>query len=142
MLGLAVSLLIVPRSFAAQDDPFAAFKLLGERTECVVERLARSSPSGSNSGEDDTDSKQQFAQLEVGELLSDAEARWAYDCAREDIAAAYQRARLSEFDRYQAWSIFSSSAYLSETHGGRYVNNYANAVAAEGYADTDSEQPI
>ena len=37
--------------------------------------------------------------------------------------------------QYVGWTNFATSPYISATHGGRYVNNYANGSAYGGYED-------
>ncbi len=40
---------------------------------------------------------------------------------------------MPQVKNFTNWKIFNSSTYLSETHGGRYLNNYANEIAASTY---------
>lgn len=107
----------------AQDNPFADFKLLGETTDCTVARLAQGSQDKGKIliGEAD------------GEMLSDAEAQLAYDCARPTLQAAYARSGIPAAVGYTAWTRFSAFPYRSATHGSRYVNNYANDIAVPYY---------
>jgi len=62
--------------------------------------------------------------------LTDAEAAAAYDCARPAMAAAYARSGLAAARDYPAWRRYSTGPYASATHGGRYVDNYANPAGA------------
>ena len=55
------------------------------------------------------------------------EAEAIYRELRPDMAAAY---RLAGVEAYRGWRRYNSAPYLSATHGQRYVNNYANAIAA------------
>ena len=65
----------------AADNPFAAFKLLGETTDCSVPRLAQNAP----------ETKDQLIDDSGGQSISDEEAREAYQCAIVKMQAAYAR---------------------------------------------------
>ena len=65
--------------------------------------------------------------------ITDAEAGDAYACIKEALAKAYARAGVASVAGYQGWPAFNTVAYQSATHGGRYVNNYANATGAASY---------
>ena len=64
----------------------------------------------------------------VAELTA-AEARKAYDCLVEDLVAGYSKSGLTVASHYKDWKNYSSQPYVSDTHGGRYVNNYGNTSA-------------
>lgn len=57
----------------------------------------------------------------------------AYNCLKADIITAYAKVGNSQVKDFTNWKLFNSSTYLSDTHGGRYLNNYANATAAQEY---------
>jgi len=61
------------------------------------------------------------------------ELRAVYDCLRTDMAAAYDKAGLTYVSNYQSWTNVAIAPYESATHGGRYVNNYTNAVGEPRY---------
>jgi len=61
--------------------------------------------------------------------LTDAEARQAYECIQETLYGAYAKSGLKVASAYPKWTRYSRIAYQSSTHGGRFVQNYANAVA-------------
>ena len=65
----------------------------------------------------------------VAELTA-GEARKAYDCLIKDLVAGYAKSGLAVASHYKDWNVFSNQPYVSDTHGGRYVNNYGNALAA------------
>ncbi len=65
--------------------------------------------------------------------ISDKEADMAYNCLKADIIAAYSKVNKPQIKNFTNWKIFNTSSYLAETHGGRYLNNYANATAAPVY---------
>ena len=64
-----------------------------------------------------------------GTELSDAEAVAAYDCLLNELKAAYAKSGNDIAVSYASWPRYSKQSYLSDTHGGRYVQNYANAKA-------------
>ncbi len=57
--------------------------------------------------------------------LTDAEAKAAYICVLKEMKAAYAKSDGPAIS-YASWPHYSSQAYQSATHGGRYVHNYAN----------------
>jgi hypothetical protein len=61
--------------------------------------------------------------------LSVAESTAAYDCIKGILKAGYAKSGLDTAEHYQDWKRFSRVAYQSATHGGRFVQNYANARA-------------
>ena len=65
--------------------------------------------------------------------ITDAEADLAYNCLKAEIIAAYSKVDMPQIKNHTNWKIFNSSTYLSETHGGRYLNNYANSIAESAY---------
>ena len=64
----------------------------------------------------------------VAELTA-GEARKAYDCLVKDLVAGYGKSGLTVAGHYKDWKNYSSQPYVSDTHGGRYVNNYGNTTA-------------
>jgi hypothetical protein len=61
--------------------------------------------------------------------LSDADALSIYDRIRDDMAAAYRLSGDPVARQFHSWRRYNRAPYLSATHGDRYINNYANAVA-------------
>ncbi|MFQ5784525.1 MAG: cytochrome P460 family protein [Alphaproteobacteria bacterium] len=67
--------------------------------------------------------------------LTDEEATAAYQCIKGALKAGYSKSGLTSAtglaiaEGYQDWQRYSTRPYRSETHGGRYVQNYANTVA-------------
>ncbi|WP_298817308.1 cytochrome P460 family protein [uncultured Roseibium sp.] len=68
--------------------------------------------------------------------LTGAEASAIYDDLKNRLAASYAMSQLKEIEEYQSWPLFNTAPYISATHGQRYVNNYANAIASN-YADLE-----
>ena len=65
--------------------------------------------------------------------LTTAEVRAAYDCLRGEMVAGYARSGMQTASFYKDWAIYNSQPYVSDTHGGRFVNNYANVVGSQKY---------
>ena len=65
--------------------------------------------------------------------ITPAEARAAYKCLIGEMTAGYAKAGLKTVGGYTGWTRVNTSPYQSATHGGRYVNNYANKHAAARY---------
>ena len=61
--------------------------------------------------------------------LSGEEIRAAYGCLKGEMRAAYSMSGENGASEYQDWANYNTQPYVSATHGGRYVNNYANARA-------------
>jgi hypothetical protein len=66
-------------------------------------------------------------------MLTNGEAKAAYDCLKDDIRAAYLKSCHPVARAFRSWTRFSISPYPTEAHGSRYLLNYANAVAAPVY---------
>lgn len=58
--------------------------------------------------------------------LKPDEAIAAYECLKPEMGAAYTKSGHAGATTYAGWPSFNSRPYVSATHGGRYVNNYAN----------------
>ncbi|MCH7806935.1 MAG: hypothetical protein IH995_07315 [Proteobacteria bacterium] len=61
--------------------------------------------------------------------LSGEEIRATYGCLKGEMKAAYGMSSENGASEYQDWANYNTQPYISATHGGRYVNNYANAAA-------------
>ncbi len=61
--------------------------------------------------------------------LSPDEAATVYARIVDDMADAYAMSGDPSAVNYRRWQAFSRSPYPSETHGGRYVSNYGNALS-------------
>ncbi|MET1415849.1 cytochrome P460 family protein [Roseibium sp. HPY-6] len=62
--------------------------------------------------------------------LSKEEAQRIYAGLKDRMSSLYAIADLPAIEGYQSWTLFNDAPYISATHGRRYVNNYANAIAA------------
>jgi hypothetical protein len=65
--------------------------------------------------------------------LTDAESATVYECLQDYMQAAYGVAANPAGGQFLSWTAFSLVPYVSDTHGGRHVMNYANPTAAPGY---------
>ncbi len=65
--------------------------------------------------------------------LTEAELIAAYDCVSPYMAEAYARSSHEAAAAYRSWTRFSRTAYPTEAHGVRFMNNYANDVARDAY---------
>jgi hypothetical protein len=63
--------------------------------------------------------------------LTHAEAMAFYDTIAAEMAHGYAVSRDATARRFQKWRRFNGAPYKSATHGNRYVNNFADPVAAE-----------
>ena len=59
--------------------------------------------------------------------LSAAQANAAYACIKGSLKAGYAKSGNQWVTAYQSWTNYAAMPYVSDTHGGRFVNNYANA---------------
>jgi hypothetical protein len=59
--------------------------------------------------------------------LSAAQAKAAYACIKGSLKAGYAKSGNQWVKAYQSWTNYATQPYVSDTHGGRFVNNYANA---------------
>ena len=62
--------------------------------------------------------------------LTMAEANSVYDCLKAELTAGYGKSGDKNAAIFVGWSRYNNRPYVSDTHGGRFVNNYANAQAA------------
>ena len=60
--------------------------------------------------------------------LTAAEASAVYDCMTPEIRAAFAKSGNRWAKQYAGWTRYNKQPYVSGTHGGRFVNNYANAT--------------
>ena len=58
--------------------------------------------------------------------MTDAEAVAAYDCLLKEMAKSYGKSDNALAVNFTSWRRYSRVPYVSATHGGRYVHNYAN----------------
>ena len=76
--------------------------------------------------------------------LTDAEATKTYNELLPDMLERYGKAGDSISAEYSSWKRFNSAPYISGTHGKRYVNNFANDIAAQSYGKYEelTEMPV
>lgn len=61
--------------------------------------------------------------------ITKAEALAAYDCLMNEMQAAYAKSGNAFAAQFVKWRLYNNRPYVSDTHGGRLTNNYANAAA-------------
>lgn len=63
--------------------------------------------------------------------VTDQEAEAAYRCILPKLQEAYAKAADEPgATDYHTWKRYNTTAYISGTHGGRFVNNYANETGS------------
>lgn len=65
--------------------------------------------------------------------LTDSEARDAYACVQAAMAEGYAKSGHRWASAYSSWKNYAARPYVSDTHGARFVNNYANERGAANY---------
>ncbi len=68
--------------------------------------------------------------IEKPAILSPPVAQSIYENAVDDMAMGYALSAYSPARDYGNWRRYNAFPYLSATHGNRYVNNFANDIAA------------
>jgi hypothetical protein len=65
--------------------------------------------------------------------MTDEQATAEYEKILPALKAAYAKSGVAASTDYFDWKRFNTAPYKSGTHGQRYVNNFANTVAEDGY---------
>ena len=60
-----------------------------------------------------------------------------YDCLKPKLVKAYRSTGHWSANKWGKWNRFSKTAYRSDTHGGRFVQNYSNKIGAKAYGQYD-----
>jgi hypothetical protein len=81
-------------------------------------------------GEEAVQPREHFKINRPGELAKD-DANIDYNSIVDGMARAYIASGDRTAARYRSWRRFNDAPYLSDTHGNRYVNNYANPIAVD-----------
>lgn len=114
---------------------------IGAVASVVVALAAFAVPAdgkGSNGAEPP---KEHFAITESARL-SPEDARIAYNSLADKMARGYIASGDATARHYRGWTLLNEAPYASAAHGNRYVNNYANALAARaGYGTPGAEVP-
>jgi hypothetical protein len=82
-------------------------------------------------GKEAVQPREHFKINRPGELAKD-DANIDYNSIVDGMVRAYIASGDRTAAHYRGWRRFNDAPYLSDTHGNRYVNNYANAVAVDG----------
>ncbi|SMO68758.1 cytochrome P460 family protein [Ruegeria faecimaris] len=72
--------------------------------------------------------------------LTKDDAREIYDSLQRRMARGYAAAQLDLLLNYQNWPLYNDAPYISETHGRRFVNSYANRMAYNYATLTEGEK--
>jgi hypothetical protein len=81
-------------------------------------------------GEEAVQPREHFKINRPGDLAKD-DANIDYNSIVDGMVRSYIASGDSTAARYRGWVRFNDAPYLSDTHGNRYVNNYANAIAVD-----------
>ncbi len=79
--------------------------------------------------------------LPRSDALPPAKAKDIYQAARKALAYGFAHHRMPLPKNHPGWRRYNATPYLSDTHGNRYVNNYANSKAAKaGYGELTADR--
>jgi len=73
--------------------------------------------------------------------LTPEEATAAYDGLLAELKETYAESGIAASKTYLLWPRYNTAPYVSDTHGGRYVNNYASPMANT-YGDYENGEPV
>jgi hypothetical protein len=80
--------------------------------------------------------EKEHLRIDIDGPLPPAKAEEVYNRVKGDMADGYAPAKDAIIKAYPRWQRFNIAPYLSDTHGNRYANNFANARAAKaGYGE-------
>ncbi len=102
--------------------------------------IASGRPAGAQAG-DPLRPKRHF-QIQRPAQLTKTEAVTIYQNIGSEVAQGYAVSGESAALEYPKWRRFNDAPYKSKTHGNRYVNNFANAIAAETYGHMRPHQAM
>ncbi len=74
--------------------------------------------------------------------LSAAEMKSLYDCLKPGLTKAYKSNGHWAANKWANWERFSKVGYRSDTHGGRFVQNYSNKIGAKAYGKYDATKKM
>ncbi len=86
---------------------------------------------------DDAAQPKRHFKIKKPAVLTNAEALSIYDNVADQMVRGYAASQEPTAEDYRQWRRYNTAPYRSATHGNRYVNNYANAKAAD-YAETQT----
>ena len=75
--------------------------------------------------------EKEHLRIDIDDPLPPAKAEEVYNRVKSDMADGYAPAKAAIIKAYPRWQRFNIAPYLSDTHGNRYANNFANARAAK-----------
>jgi len=137
----------MPTSFLrVASNPCAAKTPCGARKSaargCLIPRLAKANPCAAKNPCAAANPCGPCGAAKPAELTQ-TEANAAYACLRGQLKAAYAKSGHPAAKAYMSWKNYATTAYSSSTHGGRFVNNYANPKAkAYGKFEQSGKMPV
>lgn len=87
--------------------------------------------TGSSLEAQDSAAPEEHFSVDTPGALSPEEASDLYDRIINDMVDAYSLSQDPSASGYRRWRQYNMAPYQSATHGSRYVNNYANALARD-----------
>jgi len=76
--------------------------------------------------------EEEHLRIELDGPLPPAKAEEVYNKIKRNMADGYAPAKDPNVKAYPRWQRFNIAPYLSDTHGNRYANNFANPTAVKG----------
>jgi len=86
---------------------------------------------GMVAAQDDFARPERHFRVERPASLDKQDAMTVYNRILDDMVAGYMVSRDPTARRYRGWRRYNLAPYRSATHGERFVNNYANGIAAD-----------
>ncbi|MDX1539907.1 MAG: cytochrome P460 family protein [Geminicoccaceae bacterium] len=110
-------------------------------TACLAGLACLGLPAGHAQDVDFARPERHF-KVERPAALAGPDALIVYDRIVGAMVDGYELSRDAVALEYREWRRFNRTPYRSATHGERYVNNYANQVAAPIYGALDDDQAM
>ena len=77
--------------------------------------------------------------------LDDAEVTALYDCIKDQMAEAYAKSDVAGAGAFRSWTATATRPAVAGPHGERFLNTFANDIAAEEYlkfAEEGVQMPV
>lgn len=107
------------------------FRRLGRLTPLVLAAAVVSNAPAPAQDDVNPQAPTRHFRVEHPAALSGADALAIYARIRDDMVAAYRLSGDPVADSYRRWRRYNAVPYRSAQHGERFLNNYANEVAAD-----------
>jgi hypothetical protein len=109
----------------AARNPCAAANPCAAKNPCAANPCAAKNPCAANPC-----AANPCAPAKAATLTTEQATR-LYAQLEDAMARAYAKSGIDAAGAYQGWAKFNTAPYRSQTHGERYVNNYANETARD-----------